>query len=308
MNVVRGSKSGGGDADDREALADREGGHLLDPDQAGNAVEQPPDPEDPARQRAAAGRRARRRLRCPPSSSAASLGSAARAALNSSAPSLRLERAAGLHPAACERLVGRLRDRRLRRLGDGLAVGRPEGEVERVAERSAASASPPRGPRPPSCSRRSRARRRPRIPWCGRRPSRGRRRTSRTARVARELAVDAVGDEREVEQHRARDVARLLAGRERGRGGEADAERDHRDLIRRDPSPRGPARHVARPGADEEGREEPVGALDRRLQPDLLLVVLLDLDRRLLDGRARERARPEEPAQREVRRCARRGE
>ena len=96
------------------------------------------------------------------------------------------------------------------------------------------------------------------------------------ARVAGELAVDAVGRERELEQHRAGDQAPALAGRERDRGEQPDEHRDGRDLVRRKPAARRPARDVLRVRADEERREEAVGALDGRVEQHAVLVVLRD--------------------------------
>ena len=134
---------------------------------------------------------------------------------------LRVERPARLHPRARGRVVGRLRDRRLRRVGDVLPVGRAVGEVERVAQRL-------------ECQRRGRQRPDLRAVRADREPGEGRvllravedgveprAELREGARVAGELAVDAVGDEREVDEHRADDVTGALAGGERGRAEQA---------------------------------------------------------------------------------------
>ena len=96
------------------------------------------------------------------------------------------------------------------------------------------------------------------------------------ARVARELAVDAVRGERGLQQDRARHEAPALARREPGRGEEPDEQRDGRDLVGREPAVRAPAGDVARVGGDEERREEAVGGLHGRVEQDLVLVVVAD--------------------------------
>ena len=107
-----------------------------------------------------------------------------------------------------------------RTTGDALAQRRGEREVDRVADASAASAPRRRAPRRgrPRGRRRSRGPRRRGTPSRGRTSSPARRRArENVARVARELAVDAVGGEGDLQQHRARDEPPALAGRERRR-------------------------------------------------------------------------------------------
>ena len=97
------------------------------------------------------------------------------------------------------------------------------------------------------------------------------------ARVAGELAVHAVGGERDLQQHRAGDQPPALAGGERRRRrARPISTRDGRDLVGREPAMRAPAGDVARVGRDEEGREEAVAGLDGRVEQDLVLVVVDD--------------------------------
>ena len=117
------------------------------------------------------------------------------------------------------------------------------------------------------------------------------------ARVARELAVDAVEREREPGAGSRPPRARALAGRERRGGEQPDGERDQRHLVGREPAAGRPAGDVLRVGRDEERREEAVGALDRRVEQRLVLVVLLDLLGGAVERRRRQRARPEQRAQ-----------
>lgn len=91
-------------------------------------------------------------------------------------------------------------------------------------------------------------------------------------RVARELSVGAVQDEREVQAQGRADVPGSGAGRGARRRREGDEQRQDRHLIGRQPPVRAPAREVARPRADREGGEEAVPGLDRRVQPDPLVV------------------------------------
>ena len=83
------------------------------------------------------------------------------------------------------------------------------------------------------------------------------------ARVAGELAVDAIERERRLEQQRAGDHPGPLPGRERRRGDDADRQREQRDGVGRPAPPRRPAGDVLRVRADEMGGEEAVVALDR---------------------------------------------
>ena len=214
---------GRGEADHREALADREGEHLLHPDDAGNGGPAAARRRGPAA-RAAFGRaRTRRRparRRCP------ARRRSPRAPRPRRPPAGAARAAPRPWPRACRASscrarasvgVGSLSDRRLRRIGDRLAIGRAVREVEGVAEASGASAPRRRAPTPPRSRRRSRARRRPTYSFArSKTESSQAPNLEKLARVAGELAVDAVGDERQVEQHRARDVAGALAGREGG--------------------------------------------------------------------------------------------
>ena len=117
------------------------------------------------------------------------------------------------------------------------------------------------------------------------------------ARVARELAVDAVERERELEQERAGDHPPALAGRERRRRHEADGDRERRDAVRRPAAAGGPARDVLGVGRDEERREEAVVRLDGGVEQRAVLVVLADPRGRVGDVLGGERARPEQAPQ-----------
>ena len=92
------------------------------------------------------------------------------------------------------------------------------------------------------------------------------------ARVAGELPVHAVERERDLQQHRAGDEPRPVAGRERRGGEDADDRRQRRHVVRRPPAAGGPARDVLRVRADEEAREEAVVRLDGGLEQRRLLV------------------------------------
>ena len=97
------------------------------------------------------------------------------------------------------------------------------------------------------------------------------------ARVARELAVDAVERERELEQDRAGDHPPALAGRERRP--RRRSRRTTESVVTPfgvQPRSRRPARDVLRVGRDEERGEEAVVRLDGGVEQRAVLVVLAD--------------------------------
>ena len=96
------------------------------------------------------------------------------------------------------------------------------------------------------------------------------------ARVARELAVDAVEHERDLQQHGAGDQPWAVPGRERGGCHEAQHDRERRHPVGAPAALRCPARDVLRVGADEERGEEAVVGLHRGVQQRLVLVVRAD--------------------------------